>query len=95
MHHVKVHRMPLLRRLEELWQPVLSQHLAHHSPTETPIDEARADFKVERVVLVVRSLGELLLQECRRGLLSGSYGGGREDRLNRGGVGLPVADCER
>ena len=95
MHHVKVHRMPLLRRLEEPWQPVLPQHLAHQPPAKTSIDEAGADFKNERVVLVVRSLGELLLQECRRGLLSGRYGGGGEDRLDRGGVGRPIADCDR
>ena len=52
MYHVKVHCMPLLRRLEELWQPVLPQHLAHHPPAKTSLDEAGADLKVERIVLV-------------------------------------------
>lgn len=59
MDDIKINRIPIPRRLIKLHQPILPQNLRNITPRKLSIDISWTDLKVERVILVIRSLLEL------------------------------------
>ena len=66
----KIYRVPLLRRLIELQQSVVPHYLANVAPGKLVMNITRADFKKQRVVFIVGSLGKFSVEQTRRGLFA-------------------------